>query len=57
VTTEEKSILDELHRNWNLARSTFYKNPNKTTERKMDLALLQYLKERDKNNYMMESDI
>jgi hypothetical protein len=51
VTTKEKSILEELHRNWNLSRSTFYKNPNKTTERKMDLALLKYLKERDKNNY------
>ncbi|SED15503.1 hypothetical protein [Paenibacillus sp. GP183] len=43
----KNSRLEELHREWNLARSAFYKNPNKTTERKMDSALLLYLKEPD----------
>jgi hypothetical protein len=48
MLTKEKLILDELHRQWNLARSTYYLNPNKETEHKMDIALIQYLKERDK---------
>jgi hypothetical protein len=41
--TTKNNQLEELHREWNLARSAFYKNPNKKTERKMDSALKQYL--------------
>jgi hypothetical protein len=48
MLTKEKLILDELHRQWNLARSAYYLNPNKETEQKMDIALIRYLEERDK---------
>jgi hypothetical protein len=46
--TKEKLILNELHRQWNLARSAYYLNPNIKTELKMDIALIRYLEERDK---------
>jgi hypothetical protein len=49
MLTNEKLILDELHRQWNLARSAYYLNPNIETEQKMDKAFIQYLKVRDKN--------
>jgi hypothetical protein len=48
MLTKEKLILDELHRQWNLARSAYYLNPCIKTEQKMDKALIQYLEERDK---------
>jgi hypothetical protein len=48
MLAKERLILDELHRQWNLARSAFYLNPNAETEQKMDTALIRYLKLRDK---------
>jgi hypothetical protein len=47
---KENFILNELHRQWNLARSAYYLNPNKETEQKMDIALIRYLEERDKTS-------
>jgi hypothetical protein len=47
MLTKEKLILDELHRQWNLARSAYYLNPNAETEQKMDIALIRYLELRD----------
>ena len=44
---KEKLPLDELYRQWNLARSAYYLNPNKKNEHEMDIALIQYLKARD----------
>jgi hypothetical protein len=48
MLTKAKLILDELHRQWNLARSAYYLNPNTETEQKMDKALIRYLEVRDK---------
>jgi hypothetical protein len=50
MLTKEKLILDELHRQWNLARSAYYLSPNAETEQKMDIALIRYLEVRNKTS-------
>ncbi|MDB5054959.1 MAG: hypothetical protein JWM44_3009 [Bacilli bacterium] len=47
---KEKLKLEELHRQWNLARSAYYLSPNAETEQKMDKALILYLELRNKTS-------
>lgn len=49
ITTQPvKPGLNELHRQWNVTRAEFYRNPTDETELAMDDALRRYLAEKQR---------